>query len=143
VVRRYAHRARARSRTGARGIALFGGIALSLGLAGLGLAAGSPLGDSAAAWPASWSALTLAGGGAISDLEDESGISPPNLDISSNGGGASSVSVAADASNIFFRLRVKVDPTDAGKGGFDNAFWLVQIATGADETVRAIAGLNG
>jgi hypothetical protein len=106
-------------------------------------AAGSPQGDSAVAWPATWTAYTKADSSLIKDAEDEPGISPPGTDISSNGNANPSVYYAADGTHVFFRVRVKADPRDDSKGGFDNAFWLVQVATASDNTLRGVVGLNG
>jgi len=116
---------------------VIGGHALS----GFAFAANSPQADNAAAWPASWTAYTLAGGGAIADPDSD--VNPANVDIASNGGAAQSVFAATDGTSVFFRLRLRGNPVDAGKGGFDNAFWLVHVASASDGVVRAVAGLNG
>jgi hypothetical protein len=96
----------------------------------------------AAAWPSSWNAYKFADGTTIADPQGEPGISPDNVDISSDAGTQPSVYFAYDGTNAFFRLRVLGDPADSKKGGFDNAFWLVQLAT-TDNVVRAVVGLNG
>jgi len=96
----------------------------------------------AAAWPSSWNAYTFANGSTVADPEGEPGISPNNVDISSDGGTQPSVYFAYDGTNAFFRLRVLGNPSDSNKGGFDNAFWLVQLAT-SDNVVHAVVGLNG
>ncbi len=107
------------------------------------IAANSPNGDASTAWPSTWTTYTLANGSAVIDAENEPGISPPGFDISSNAGTAGSVYLAGDGTTLFVRLRVRADPRDASKGGFDNGFWLGQIATASDDTVRAVIGLNG
>ena len=113
----------------------------TMGLATGAVAVSSPLGDSAAPWPTAWRGYTLDTGDQIMDEEGEAGISPPGIDISSNIETASSVLLASDGTNVFFRVRVQADPRDAAKGGFDSAFWLAQIAV--DGVVKAIVGLNG
>ncbi|MDH4335451.1 MAG: hypothetical protein OEW24_09425, partial [Chloroflexota bacterium] len=116
---------------------------LALALAPAVLAVGSPQGDSAAAWPGTWNAYRFTDGSAVIDAENEAGISPPSVDISSNGETNASVFLASDGTNVFFRMRLLGTPVDAAKGGFDSTFWLVQIATASDDTVRAVVGLNG
>ncbi|HYI21260.1 MAG TPA: hypothetical protein VEX62_01360, partial [Candidatus Limnocylindrales bacterium] len=106
-------------------------------------AASSPLGDAATVWPTTWTAYASADGTSIVDDEGEPGISPDTIDVASNGGTAPSVFYAWDGTNAFFRIRLLGDPRDASKGGFDNAFWLVHVATAADDTLRAVVGLNG
>jgi hypothetical protein len=107
----------------------------------LALGANSPQGDNAAPWPTSWTAYTTSDGSPIVDAENDQ--SPAMVDIASNGGTAPSVYAATDGTNLFFRMRLKGDPRDAGKGGFDNANWLVLVATAADDTVRGVVGLYG
>src|SRR5262249_39555899 len=84
----------------------------------------------------------FANGQTIMDPQGEPGISPDNVDISSDGGTQPSVYYAYDGTNAFFRIRVLGNPADSKKGGYDSAFWLVQIAT-SDNVVRAVVGLNG
>ncbi len=107
------------------------------------VAISSPQGDSAAAWPAGWSSYNFSTGSPVIDAEDEPGISPDNTDLASNNGVVATPLMSFGDSTAFFRLRLKGDPRDAGKGGFDNATWLLQIATASDDTVRAVVGLNG
>src|SRR5689334_17619441 len=105
------------------------------------LAASSPQGDSAAAWPSSFRGYRLDTGAPIVDVEGESGISPDDIDISSDVNVNSSVLLASDGVNAFFRIRVKGNPSDPSKGGFSSSFWLAQIAVGG--VVKAVTGVNG
>ncbi|MDQ3128814.1 MAG: hypothetical protein M3Q66_10245 [Chloroflexota bacterium] len=97
------------------------------------------------AWPSSFTSYTTDTGTAISDVESETGVGP-TYDISSGGGGASSVLLSLSAGAAFFRVRVGTNPIDTTKGGFDNATWLVLIATEDSPgvwTTKAVTGVDG
>jgi hypothetical protein len=129
-------------RVGAAALAALICQAIPLAIAA-GPASASPLPPTAAAWPASWTAYKFANGSDIVDPEGESGISPDDVDVSSDGGTNPSVYTAYDGTNVFFRVRLLGDPTDSKKGGFDSAFWLVQVETASDNVIHAVIGLNG
>jgi hypothetical protein len=78
-------------------------VAANVLTAGGALAANSPQGDTAVAWPSSWREYTLADGSSIIDDEGEPSISPPNIDIASDGSELPSVYTAFDGSNAFCR----------------------------------------
>jgi hypothetical protein len=97
------------------------------------------------AWPSSFTSYTTNTGAPISDVEGESGVGSI-FDISSAGGGSTSVFLALSGGNAFFRVRVGSDPTDSSKGGFNNATWLVLIATEDSPgvwTTKAVTGVDG
>ena len=101
--------------------------------------------DAAAAFPSddAWNAYTTADGTPITDSEGEKGLSAANLDIAAAGGKLPSVFVAGDGDDAFFRVRLASDPRDPTLGGFDAATWLIQIATGRDDAVRVVVGVDG
>jgi hypothetical protein len=106
------------------------------------LAADSPNGDRAGAWPTSWRLYTLDNGGLVRDVIGDVGCGSGYCDVSSGGSGtASSVYFASDGTNVFFRIRVKGDPRDASHGGFRSTAYVIQIAV--NETAVAAVGLNG
>ena len=101
----------------------------------------SPSGDTAAAWPASWTAYTYASGATISDPTGDK--NPGYADISSGSpsGSLPSVYVASDGSNAFFRFRVGEDPSKPSAGGFESTAYVVQVYVGG--TMAAALGLDG
>src|SRR5258705_2427612 len=97
------------------------------------------------AWPSSFSSYTTDTGSPISDVEGEAGVGSV-YDISSAGGGSTSVFLALSGNAAFFRARVGTNPIDTGQGGFDNATWLVLIATEDSPgvwTTKAVTGVDG
>ena len=96
-------------------------------------------------WPSSFTSYTSDTGTPISDVEGESGVGSV-YDISSSGGGSTSVFLAVSGGTAFFRVRVGTNPIDTSKGGFDNATWLVLLATQDSPgvwTTKAVSGVNG
>lgn len=109
------------------------------------MAASSPLGDDAVAFPAEWNAYRFATGGAVYDLTGDE--NPSGQDLSSGAcgtlctGTANTVSYASDGVNVFFRMRVSADNADLSKGGLTGGAFLVQIAVGG--VVKAVVGVDG
>jgi hypothetical protein len=97
------------------------------------------------AWPSSFTSYTTDTGAPISDVEGEAGVGSV-FDISSAGGGSTSVFLALSGGNAFFRVRVGSSPVDTAKGGFTSATWLVLIATEDSPgvwTTKAVTGIDG
>jgi hypothetical protein len=106
------------------------------------LASDSPHGDQARSWPSTWRMYLLSSGGQVHDVIGDVGCGSGYCDVSSGGsGGRSSVYVASDGVNVFFRLRLKGDPTDAAHGGFGSTAYVIQIAV--NKVPRVAVGLNG
>ena len=96
-------------------------------------------------WPSSFTSYTSDTGTPISDVEGEAGVGSV-YDISSSGGAATSVFLAVSGGTAFFRVRVGANPVDITKGGFDNATWLVLLATQDTPgvwTTKAVTGVDG
>jgi hypothetical protein len=97
------------------------------------------------AWPSSFTSYTTDTGTPISDVEGEAGIGS-TYDISSSAGTSTSVFLALSGGAAFFRVRIGANPIDTTKGGFDNATWLVLIATEDSPgvwTTKAVTGVDG
>jgi hypothetical protein len=97
------------------------------------------------AWPSSFTSYTTDTGTPISDVEGEAGVGSV-YDISSAAGSSTSVFLALSGNAAFFRARVGSNPIDTAKGGFDNATWLVLIATEDSPGVwstKAVTGVDG
>jgi hypothetical protein len=106
------------------------------------LAADSPNGDHAAAWPTSWRAYTLSSGARVSDVIGDVGCGAGYCDVSSGPSGTlSSVYFASDGSTVFFRIRLLGDPRRPSAGGFASTTYQLQIAVNG--TARATVGLDG
>jgi hypothetical protein len=106
------------------------------------LAADSPAGDQAAAWPTAWRAYTLASGSLVSDVIGDVGCGAGYCDVSSGpSGNLSSVYFASDGTNAFFRMRLLGDPRKASAGGFQSTTYALQIAVNG--TSRVTVGLDG
>ena len=104
-------------------------------------AADSPLGDYAGAWPASWAPYLLATGSLVNDPIRDVGCGSGYCDVSSASSGTlSSVYWASDGVNLFLRLRVQGDPTNASAGGFRSTAFVVQI--GVNRQLVAAIGLD-
>jgi len=107
------------------------------------LAGNSPLGDTAATWPSSFSIYHKADGTQIKD--DDGDQNPGYSDISSGAtsgvGSLPSVYLAYDGKNVFFRLRIHDDPSDASHGGFKSFAYSVVVGVGG--TQAATIGVNG
>jgi hypothetical protein len=118
---------------------------MALVLAGsttVALASDSPNGDLARSWPSTWRMYLLSGGGQVHDVIGDVGCGSGYCDVSSGAsGGRSSVYLASDGVNVFFRLRLKGDPTDSSHGGFGSTAYVIQIAV--NKVPRAAVGLNG
>jgi len=116
--------------------------ALLATMASLVAAADSPHGDSAAAWPSTWRAYTLANGSLVSDVIGDVGCGPAYCDVSSGPSGtASSVYFASNGVQVFFRIRVLGDPRDPSHGGFRSTAYVLKIAVNG--TAVAAIGLDG
>ncbi|MCW2621476.1 MAG: hypothetical protein JWL64_1078, partial [Frankiales bacterium] len=109
-------------------------------------AATSPLGDAAAAWPASFSAYRYASGALVQDANAD--INPSTSDLTSGPctgasctGGLSTSDFTSDGTNVFFRTRVATDIRDASKGGLVGNAFLVDIAVGG--VIKAAVGVDG
>jgi hypothetical protein len=118
-------------------------LALALaGLATVAIASDSPNGDQAGYWPSTWRMYLLKSGSQVHDVIGDVGCGSGYCDVSSGGsGGRSSVYFASDGVNVFFRLRLKGDPTDASHGGFGSTAYVIQIAV--NKVPRVAVGLNG
>ncbi|HEX9634525.1 MAG TPA: hypothetical protein VGB34_03450 [Candidatus Limnocylindria bacterium] len=111
-------------------------------LPGTLLAADSPAGDQAAAWPTAWRSYTLATGSLVSDVIGDVGCGQGYCDVSSGpSGNLSSVYFASDGTNVFFRIRLLGDPRKASAGGFQSTTYALQIAVNG--TSRVTVGLDG
>jgi hypothetical protein len=123
-------------------LALLLGVALAASAAAAALAADSPNGDQAGNWPSTWRMYLLKSGSQVHDVIGDVGCGSGYCDVSSGGsGGRSSVYFASDGVNVFFRLRLKGDPTDASHGGFGSTAYVIQIAV--NKVPRVAVGLNG
>jgi hypothetical protein len=110
--------------------------------AGTLLAADSPAGDQAAAWPTAWRSYALASGSLVSDVIGDVGCGQGYCDVSSGpSGNLSSVYFASDGTNVFFRIRLLGDPRKASAGGFQSTTYALQIAVNG--TSRVTVGLDG
>lgn len=110
--------------------------------AGTLLAADSPNGDQAAAWPTSWRSYTLANSSPVSDVIGDVGCGQGYCDVSSGpSANLSSVYFASDGTNVFFRIRLLGDPRKASAGGFQSTTYALQIAVNG--TSRVTVGLDG
>ena len=106
------------------------------------LAADSPAGDQAAAWPSTWRAYLLANGSTVRDVIGDVGCGNGYCDVSSGPSGTSpSVYFASNGTTVYFRLRLLGDPRAPAAGGFHSTTWAVQIAVNG--VARATVGLNG
>jgi hypothetical protein len=85
-----------------------------------------------------WLNYTLANGQLVSDAQD---VSPSVTDIFYSAQDGSSVKVASDGNNLFFRLQLRGNP-GGGPGGFANsASYIVQMAD-ASGTMKVSVGLD-
>jgi hypothetical protein len=118
-------------------------LCLALALAStVALAADSPNGDQAGAWPGSWRTYLLRNGDQVHDVISDVGCGSGYCDVSSGGSGArSSVYFSSDGVDVFFRLRLKGDPRHASHGGFGSTAYVIQIAV--NRVPRVAVGLNG
>ncbi|HEY8632234.1 MAG TPA: hypothetical protein VIL50_03695, partial [Candidatus Limnocylindrales bacterium] len=114
---------------------------LAMVLAPIVRAGVSPSGDTAAAWPSSWTAYTYADGSAIADPTGDKNPAYSDISSGSPSGSLQSVYVASDGSNAFFRFRVGDDPAKASAGGFQSTAYVVQVYVGG--TMAAALGLDG
>ena len=124
----------------------FGALALASSLiclsAGTLLAADSPNGDQAGAWPTAWRSYTLANSSLVSDVIGDVGCGQGYCDVSSGpSGNLSSVYFASDGTNVFFRIRLLGDPRKSSAGGFQSTTYALQIAVNG--TSRVTVGLDG
>ena len=109
----------------------------------------------AAGWPSIWTGYPHADGSVIADPAGD--INTPNLDLASGlpapGGSGlatgplSTVFAAADASNLYFRIRLAASPGSQSPVGWDNtkcgltqSFYMTAIFIGSTE--RAAVGIN-
>lgn len=122
---------------------LAGVLGLTLTLAaGTALASDSPNGDDAGAWPGTWRTYLLKSGSQVRDVIGDVGCGAGYCDVSSGGsGGRSSVYFNSNGVDVFFRLRLKGDPSDASHGGFGSTAYVIQIAV--NQVPRVAVGLNG
>jgi len=123
-----------------------GGLMTALALVSLAtssaLAADSPSGDQAGAWPTTWWVYVLANGSAVQDVISDVGCGSGYCDVSSGGNGTSpSVYFASDGTNVYFRLRILGDPTAPAAAGFRSTTWVIQIAVNGTAVVAV--GLDG
>ncbi|HVF19509.1 MAG TPA: Ig-like domain-containing protein [Mycobacteriales bacterium] len=109
-------------------------------------AGNSPQGDTAAPWPAVWTTYRLANGDAIHDVVGDE--NPNNADLSSGPcsgnlctGPSPTVYYATDGANVFFRMRLAVNPADATKGGLTGNAYLTQVAVNG--VVLGVVGVDG
>jgi hypothetical protein len=106
------------------------------------LAADSPAGDHAGAWPSSWRAYVLSGGSRVSDVIGDVGCGQGYCDVSSGpSGNLNSVYFNSNGTNAFFRIRLAGDPRKASAGGFQSTTYMLQIAVGG--VARVAVGLDG
>jgi hypothetical protein len=106
------------------------------------LAADSPFGDHAAAWPVAWRAYLLSGGARVSDVVGDVGCGQGYCDVSSGpSGNLSSVFFNSDGTTAFFRIRLLGDPRKPSAGGFQSTTYMLQIAVNG--TARVAVGLDG
>lgn len=106
------------------------------------LAADSPNGDHAAAWPSTWRAYLLTGSKKVSDVIGDVGCGAGYCDVSSGPSGTlNSVYFYSDGTTAFFRIRVAADPRKASAGGFLSTTYMLQIAVGG--VARVAVGLDG
>ena len=95
----------------------------------------SPFGDVAASWPTDYAPYSTAAGDPISDEADNN---PGSSDLSAGAAeDLPSVYFTSDGTHIFFRVRVRSDPTSKN-GGFSSTSWLVSVAVGG--TQAAVIG---
>ena len=123
-----------------------GAFALAIALAcvpiSAALAADSPNGDHAAAWPSTWRAYLLTGSKKVSDVIGDVGCGSGYCDVSSGPSGTlNSVYFFSDGVTAFFRIRVAADPRKASAGGFLSTTYMLQIAVGG--VARVAVGLDG
>jgi hypothetical protein len=106
------------------------------------LAADSPSGDRARAWPALWRAYLLGTGARVSDIIGDVGCGQGYCDVSSGPlGTLNSVYFNSDGTNVFFRIRLAGDPRKAAAGGFQSTTYMLQIAVNG--VALAAVGLDG
>ncbi len=106
------------------------------------LAADSPAGDQAGAWPSSWRAYLLSGGNKVSDVIGDVGCGQGYCDVSSGpSGNLNSVYFTSNGTNVFFRIRLAGDPRKASAGGFQSTTYMLQIAVNG--VARVAVGLDG
>ena len=108
------------------------------------LAASSPGGAVAAAWPASWNIYRFQDGTQISDVNADQ--NPNTLDLASGTcaactGPDPTVQYASDGTTAFFRVRLATNIADNTKGGLVDGAFLTQIAVGG--VVKAVVGVDG
>ncbi|MEX0625587.1 MAG: hypothetical protein WD402_03495 [Chloroflexota bacterium] len=110
--------------------------------ASVALAADSPAGDRAGAWPSSWRAYLLSDGSKVSDVIGDVGCGQGYCDVSSGpSGNLNSVYFNSNGTNVFFRIRLAGDPRKASAGGFQSTTYMLQIAVGG--VARVAVGLDG
>jgi hypothetical protein len=114
-----------------------------LGLpASMALAADSPNGDYAGAWPSAWRAYALSSGAKVSDVIGDVGCGDGYCDVSSGPSGTlNSVYFVSDGITVYFRIRLAGDPRKASAGGFQSTTYLLQIAVNG--VARVAVGLDG
>jgi hypothetical protein len=107
---------------------------------------GSPLGDSAAPWPSSFSSYRYTDGTLVQDPLGD--MNPTTADLAAGACGGTSCTgtgstplFAADGTNVFFRMRLGDDVYSDKFGGLVGNFFVVDIAING--TVVAAAGVNG
>lgn len=106
------------------------------------LAADSPAGDHAGAWPPSWRAYLLSSGAKVSDVIGDVGCGQGYCDVSSGPSGTlNSVYFNSNGTNVFFRIRLAGDPRKASAGGFQSTTYMLQIAVNG--VARVAVGLDG
>ena len=106
------------------------------------LAADSPSGDHATAWPSTWRAYLLTGNKKVSDVIGDVGCGAGYCDVSSGTSGTlNSVYFNSDGTTAFFRIRLAGDPRKASAGGFQSTTYMLQIAVGG--VARVAVGLDG
>ena len=106
------------------------------------LATDSPSGDHAGAWPSTWRAYLLSGGGKVSDVIGDVGCGQGYCDVSSGPSGTlNSVYFVSDGVNAYFRIRLAGDPRKASAGGFQSTTYMLQIAVSG--VARVAVGLDG
>lgn len=103
-------------------------------------AATSAAGASSTPFPADWNTYRYKDGSIIAD--DNGDQTPTSLDLASGSAGTEpSVEYASDGTNVFFRIRLAEDISDASKGGLVGGAFLTQIAV--DDVVVAVVGVDG
>ncbi|MTV48290.1 hypothetical protein GJ688_04740 [Heliobacillus mobilis] len=97
-------------------------------------------------WPTVWVPYTLTDGSIICDPHDES---PDGVDLTSGiSNNLSSVYLASDGSNMFFRFRLRGNPryTSGGNNGSFNSsggYWQVELADASSNTHKVTVGVAG